>query len=89
MLFIALVKFKQKLTAEIAAGNLKEIEKDEEAGIRYQGIYWTLGGYDSVVLYEAPDEKAAMNMALRRADGMEITTLVAVPGDPSSPSGPS
>jgi uncharacterized protein with GYD domain len=88
MLFIALVRFKQKLTAEIAAENVKEIERDEQAGIRYQGIYWTLGAYDSVVLFEAPDEKAAMKMVLRRADSMEIQTLVAVPGDASSPTGP-
>jgi uncharacterized protein with GYD domain len=88
MLFIALVRFRQKLTAGIAAENLKDIEDDERAGIRFNGIYWTLGEYDTVVLFEAPDERAAMNMALKRADRMEFTTLVAVPADASSPSGP-
>jgi uncharacterized protein with GYD domain len=88
VLFIALAKFRKKLTDEVAAENLKDIEADEKAGIRYRGIYWTLGEYDTVVLFEAPDEKAAMNMALKRADRMEVRTLVAVPADASSPSGP-
>ena len=29
------------------------------------GIYWTLGRYDSVVIFEAFNEKVAMNMALK------------------------
>ncbi|MEN6342468.1 MAG: GYD domain-containing protein [Methanospirillum sp.] len=88
MLFIGLVKFKKALGAGIAAENLKDIEADERAGIRVLGVYWTLGQYDNVVLFEVPDEKAAMQMALKRRDRMEIETLVAVPADPSSPSGP-
>lgn len=39
-------------------------------------------------MFEAPDEKVAMKMALKRADRMEIETLVAVPADSSSPAGP-
>ena len=52
------------------------------------GIYWTLGRYDTVVMFEAPYEKAAMNMVLKRADRMDIEMLVAVPADASSPAGP-
>lgn len=88
MLFIALAKFKQKLTEETVARNLKDIEADTEGGVRYQGIYWTLGRYDTVVLFEAPNEKVAMEMALRRADRMDIETLVALPADAKSPAGP-
>jgi uncharacterized protein with GYD domain len=88
MLFIALVKFSKKLTKEVVEQNLKDIEDDMKGQIKYQGIYWTLGKYDTVVLFEAPDEKAAMNMVLKRADRMKIETLVAVPGDESSPAGP-
>ncbi|MEN6518123.1 MAG: GYD domain-containing protein [Methanospirillum sp.] len=88
MLFIALAKFRTQLTKEIVAENLKDIEIDTNGQIRYLGIYWTLGRYDTVVLFEAPNEKAAMEMALRRADRMEIETLVAVPADASSPAGP-
>ncbi len=88
MLFIALAKFKQELTEEVVAKNLKDIETDTEGGVRYLGIYWTLGRYDTVVLFEAPNEKAAMEMALRRLDRMEIETLVALPADAASPTGP-
>jgi len=88
MLFIALAKFRTGLDREAVAQNLADIESDTKAQIRYLGIWWTLGKYDTVVMFEAPDEKAAMNMVLKRADRMEIETLVAVPADASSPAGP-
>ena len=88
MLFIALAKFKMNLTKEVVAQNLKDIEADTKGQIRYRDIYWTLGRYDTVVIFEAPDEKAAMNMVLKRADRMDIETLVAVPADEGSPAGP-
>jgi uncharacterized protein with GYD domain len=89
MLFISLVKFKTKLTKDVIAKNLKDIEDDSEGQVKYMGIWWTLGQYDTVVLFEAPDEKVAMNLALKRADRMEIETLVAMPSEKSSPAGPS
>jgi uncharacterized protein with GYD domain len=88
MLFIALAKFKKKLSKEIQAENVKDIEDDKKGQIRYLGIYWTLGRYDSVVLFEAPNEKVAMEMALKRADRMDIETLVAIPAEERSPAGP-
>ncbi len=88
MLFIGLIKFKRALTDEVAAENVKDIEDDRSAGVRILSVYWTLGEYDTVVLFEAPDEKTAMNMALKRTDRMETRTLVAVPADERSPTGP-
>ena len=88
MLFIALAKFKKKLSKEVIAENMKDIEADTKGQVRYLGIYWTLGRYDTVVLFEAPNEKVAMNMALKRADRMDIEILVAVPAEERSPSGP-
>ncbi len=88
MLFIALAKFKTNLSREVVTRNLKDIEDDMKGQVRYLGIYWTLGRYDTVVLFEAPDEKVAMNLALKRADRMDIETLVAVPADAGSPAGP-
>ena len=88
MIFIILVKFKTTLSKEVVAQNMKDIKDEVAAGIKYLGMYWTLGKYDTVVIFEAPDEKAAMNMVLKRADRMEIETLVAVPADESSPAGP-
>jgi uncharacterized protein with GYD domain len=55
---------------------------------RDEGIWWTLGRYDSVVLFDAPDEKSAMNLVLKRMDRMDIETLVAVPADAAHPYGP-
>jgi len=88
MLFIALAKFKTTLSKEVVAQNLKDIESDTKGQVKYLGIWWTLGKYDTVVMFEAPDEKAAMNMVLKRADRMDIETLVAVPADEASPAGP-
>lgn len=89
MLFIALAKFKKKLSEEVVEENIKAIEDDIRGGqVRYLGIYWTLGKYDTVVLFEAPNEKVAMNLVLKRADNMDIETLVAVPADESNPAGP-
>lgn len=88
MLFFALAKFKKSLTKDVVEQNLKDIEADMKGQIVYKGIWWTLGKYDTVVMFEAPDEKAAMNLVLKRVDRMEIETLVAVPADVSSPAGP-
>lgn len=88
MLFIALAKFKKNLSKEIVAENMKDIENDTKEGVHYRGIYWTLGRYDTVVLFEAPNEKVAMEVVLRRAERMDIETLVALPADPEHPSGP-
>ncbi|EJG06938.1 hypothetical protein Metli_0980 [Methanofollis liminatans DSM 4140] len=88
MLFIALAKFKKNLTKEVVAENMKDIEDDMKGEVKYLGIYWTLGKYDTVVMFEAPNEKVAMNVVLKRADRMDIETLVAVPADEASPTGP-
>jgi len=88
MLFIALVKFRGELTDEVVARNLSDIQDDALGQVRYVGAYWTLGRYDNVIIFEAPNEKVAMEMALRRADRMEIETLVALPANASSPTGP-
>lgn len=40
------------------------------------------------MLFEAPDEKIAMHVALKRLDRMDIETLVAIPADGAEPFGP-
>jgi len=88
MLFIAVAKFKKQLTKEVVEQNMKDIESDTKGQIKYRGIWWTLGKYDTVVMFEAPDEKAAINMVLKRADRMDIEMMVAVPADSENPYGP-
>ncbi|MCX6701429.1 MAG: GYD domain-containing protein [Methanomicrobiales archaeon] len=79
MLFIALAKFKTKLNKEVVARNRKDIVADTKGQVGYLGIYRTPGRYDTVILFEAPDEKVAMKMAIRRAEDMDIETLLAIP----------
>jgi uncharacterized protein with GYD domain len=81
MNFIALVKFKEKPSRERIAENLKKIEAEEKEGIRYLSIYWTLGRYDAVLTFEAPDEKAAMRTVLRRDAYLSQEVLTAVPAE--------
>lgn len=88
MLFIALAKFKTKLSKEVVARNRKDIVADTKGQVGYLGIYRTPGRYDTVILFEAPDEKVAMNLVLKRSDRMEIETLVAMPVEEGSPYGP-
>jgi uncharacterized protein with GYD domain len=78
MRFITLVKFKKK---DFVAENLKMIEEESKKGIKYLSINWTLGRYDAVAIFEAPDEKEAMRMAICRADFLDMETMVAVPAE--------
>jgi uncharacterized protein with GYD domain len=78
MRFISLVKFKRK---NFVPENLKMIEEESKKGIKYLSINWTLGRYDAVAIFEAPDEKEAMKMALRRADFLDMETMVAIPAE--------
>ncbi|MDD5024256.1 MAG: GYD domain-containing protein [Methanoregula sp.] len=82
-----LVKFKTTLTKEVVARNMIDIEEDKKCQVRYVSMYWTLGRYDTVVIFDAPDEKVAMQVILKRADRMDIETLIAVPADAGSPMG--
>jgi len=79
VIFITLSRFKGKPTKESLAQAAKLFEQAEKQGAKFLGMYWTLGRYDSVVIVEGPDEKAAMRTALRFADLVSTETLVAVP----------
>jgi len=78
MRFITLVKFKKK---DFVAENLKMIEEESKRGINYLSINWTLGRYDAVAMFEAPNEKEAMRLAIRRADFLDMETMVAIPAE--------
>jgi len=80
MLFIILAKFRQKPTKELLAESQKLFEKEKKEGIKYLGMYYTLGRYDGVSIMEAPDEKTVMKAAMRRGF-LTSETLVAVPAE--------
>ena len=79
MHFVALVKFKKKPDRAFMIETQKLIDADTKNGFRFHGIYWTLGKYDAVTLYEAPSEKDAMKAAMERVELMDVETFVAIP----------
>ena len=72
MIFVTLYKFRRKPTKS-------DIEQANRAfsGAKTIGVWWTLGRFDAVRVFEAKDEEEAMkaNMAL---DAASAETLVAV-----------
>ncbi len=81
MYFIALVKFEGVPSRDAIAANLKRMETEEKAGNRHHSIFWTLGPYDAILTFEAPDEKAAMASSIHRRDFFEAPSPVAVPAE--------
>ena len=79
MIFISLCKVREKLTKEILAEATKVIQRATEEGIKFLNIYYTLGRYDVVVIFEAHNEKIAMRMAMSIGDIESTETLIAVP----------
>ncbi len=78
MIFISLGRFRAKPTKEATfkvSNSMKEMEKD---GVKFVGFYWTLGRYDTVVIMEAPDEKAVMKANMRVSDVVSTETMVAL-----------
>jgi len=79
MIFISLCKVRKKLTKECVAEATNVIQRATKEGVKFLNIYYTLGRYDVVVIFEAPDEKIAMKMAIAIGDIESTETLVAVP----------
>ena len=79
MIFISLCKVRKKLTKESIAEATKVIQRAPEEGVTFLNIYYTLGRYDVVVIFEAPNEKIAMRMAMSIGDIESTETLIAVP----------
>ena len=81
MHFITLAKFRNKPTKENIEENKKKMEIEAKEGVKYLGIYYTLGRYDAIMIFEAPNEKVAMKTAIRRGDVLAQETLVAIPAE--------
>ena len=54
-----------------------------EAGVRFEGVYWTIGAYDLVVILEAPDAETltASLLTLASQGNLRSTTLRAFTAD--------
>ncbi len=77
MLFITLLSPKGK-EAE-AVKYLKELKAP--AGITIRDVYFTLGRYDGIIVFEAPDVSKAMNFVMETGFATDYTveTLTAIP----------
>ena len=79
MIFISLIRFKEKPSKETIAKGDKVAKQLSKEDVKIIGRYWTLGRYDGVLMFEAPDEKAAMKVGIAIADTVKTETLVAIP----------
>ena len=78
MIFIVLGKFRKKPTKDALPEAEKLLAEAAREGMKTIDAYWTLGRYDVVRIFEAPDEKTAMKSALKFADIVATETLVAL-----------
>ena len=79
MFFIALIKFRKKARDVVEIG--KSVMQNLPEGVKIIGSYWTLGKYDAVWIYEAPNEKVAIKLGLDAGEAMQTQTLVAISRD--------
>ncbi len=79
MIFIALIKFKKKAGDVVKIG--KKVMQNLPEGVKILSSYWTLGEYDAVWIYEAPNEKVAVKLGIEAGEAMQTQTLVAIPRD--------
>ena len=79
MIFISLGKMRKKPGKELAEQATKVTDEFKKRGIKITGWYWTLGRYDTVVMFEAENEKEALKMALGVSEFVATETLVAIP----------
>jgi len=76
MIFISMIKFRKK--AKDVAEFGKKLMQNLPPGVKILGSYWTLGRYDAVWIYEAPNEKVAIQLGIEAGDLMQTQTLVAI-----------
>ena len=79
MIFIALIKFRKKARDVAEFG--KKIMQNLPEGVKMLGSYSTLGRFDAIWIYEAPNEKVAMQLGIEAGELMQTQTLVAISRD--------
>lgn len=57
------------------AGSLKSAAK--KLGIKLVNVYWTLGAFDGLLVFEAPDDEAATALMLQVASQGNVQTTTA------------
>jgi uncharacterized protein with GYD domain len=70
---------RKKPSKELTGQATKTIEELKKKGIKILAWYWTLGRYDTVLIFEAANEKDALKSSIEVADFVSTETLVAIP----------
>jgi uncharacterized protein with GYD domain len=81
MIFITLGRFRKKPSKEGIGTTDKLASEAQKRGVKLVGSYWTLGRYDSVFIWEGPDEGAVQRMmksCLGTQDFVATETLVGI-----------
>jgi len=78
MFFVSLLKMKGKVT-QAAIEAMQNSCQNPPPGIKYHSVFCTLGQYDFVITFEAPDEKEAMKLTIPWAEFCETQTMAAIP----------
>lgn len=78
MFFVVLAKIRGEMTPEFRETTQKTL-RSPPPSLKIHNVYWTLGQYDFVIIYEAPSEKEAIKMGAAWAKFCETQTMVAVP----------
>ncbi len=79
MIFVSLGKMRKKPDKAMAGNATEKVEEFKRKGINILNWYWTLGRYDTVVVFEAANEKEALKFSLGVAEFVATETLVAIP----------
>lgn len=81
MISITLSKFRKKTSKESIAATDKVVSELRKQGVKLVGAYYTLGRYDSVFIFDGPDEGAVqriMKATMALSDNVATETLVAL-----------
>jgi len=70
---------RKKPSKELSGQATKMIEEFKKKGIKILAWYWTLGRYDTVLIFEATNEKDALRSSIEAAEFVATETLVAIP----------
>jgi len=79
LIFVSLGKMRNKPDKAMAGNATEKVAEFKKQGINILNWYWTLGQYDTVVVFEAANEKEALKFSLGVSQFVATETLVAIP----------
>jgi uncharacterized protein with GYD domain len=79
LIFVSLGKMRKKPDNALAGEATEKVAEFKKKGINVLNWYWTLGRYDTVVVFEAANEKEALKFSLSVSEFVATETLVAIP----------